>query len=46
METAAANGLHKPCCLQTWYNMVERGKLEGELRDAALENGMGDFSVL
>jgi len=43
METAAANGLHKPCCLQTWYNLVERGKLEGDLRDAALEYGLGIF---
>jgi aryl-alcohol dehydrogenase-like predicted oxidoreductase len=43
METAATNGLHKPCCLQTWYNMVERGKLEGELRDVALEYGLGIF---
>jgi aryl-alcohol dehydrogenase-like predicted oxidoreductase len=43
METAAANGLHKPCCLQTWYNMVEREKLEGELRDVALANGLGIF---
>jgi aryl-alcohol dehydrogenase-like predicted oxidoreductase len=43
MQTAAANGLHKPCCLQTWYNMVERAKLEGELRDTALEYGLGIF---
>ena len=43
METAAANGFHKPCCLQTWYNMVERGKLEGELRDTALEYRLGIF---
>jgi aryl-alcohol dehydrogenase-like predicted oxidoreductase len=43
METAAANGLHKPCCLQTWYNLVEREKLEGELRDTALAHGLGIF---
>ena len=43
METAAANGFHKPCCLQTWYNMVERRKLEGELRDTALEYRLGIF---
>jgi aryl-alcohol dehydrogenase-like predicted oxidoreductase len=43
MDTAAANGLHKPCCLQTWYNMVEREKLEGELRDTALAHGLGIF---
>jgi aryl-alcohol dehydrogenase-like predicted oxidoreductase len=43
METVAAHGLHKPCCLQTWYNLVERGKLEGELRDTALAHGLGIF---
>jgi len=43
MQTAAANDLLKPCCLQTWYNMVEREKLEGELRDTALAHGLGIF---
>jgi aryl-alcohol dehydrogenase-like predicted oxidoreductase len=43
MDTAASNGLLKPCCLQTWYNMVEREKLEGELRDTALRHGLGIF---
>ena len=43
METAAEAGLHKPCCLQTWYNMVEREKLEGDLRDVALAHGLGIF---
>jgi aryl-alcohol dehydrogenase-like predicted oxidoreductase len=41
MDVASANGLHRPCCLQTWYNMVEREKLEGELRDVALGSGLG-----
>ena len=41
MQTAEANGLMRPCALQTWYNMVERPKLEGELRDTALAHGMG-----
>jgi len=43
METVSANGLHRPCCLQSWYNLVEREKLEGELRDVALANGLGIF---
>jgi aryl-alcohol dehydrogenase-like predicted oxidoreductase len=43
METSREHGLHKPCCLQTWYNMVEREKLEGELRDAARAYGLGIF---
>ena len=41
IRTAEANGLKRPCVLQTWYNLVERPKLEGALRDAALANGMG-----
>ena len=41
MRTAASSGLTKPCALQTWYNMVEREKLEGELRDAATEHSLG-----
>jgi aryl-alcohol dehydrogenase-like predicted oxidoreductase len=43
MGTAAAGGMLKPCCLQTWYNLVEREKFEGELRDTALANGLGVF---
>jgi aryl-alcohol dehydrogenase-like predicted oxidoreductase len=41
MLAAEANGLTRPCALQTWYNLVERPKLEGELRDTALEHGLG-----
>ena len=41
MRTAEANGLMRPCALQTWYNMVERPKLDGKLRDTALAHGMG-----
>ena len=41
MRTAAAEGLTRPCALQTWYNLVERAKLEGPLRDAALRHGLG-----
>ena len=41
MRTAQANGLTQPSALQTWYNLVERPKLEGELRDAALVHGLG-----
>ncbi len=35
------NGLLRPCALQCWYNLVEREKLEGALRDAALDCGLG-----
>ena len=41
MRTAEANGLTSPCALQTWYNLVERPKLEGDLRDTALAHGLG-----
>jgi aryl-alcohol dehydrogenase-like predicted oxidoreductase len=41
MRVAEANRLTRPCALQTWYNLVERPKLEGELRDTALAHGMG-----
>ena len=41
MHTAETNGLTRPCALQTWYNLVERPKLEGELSDAALAHGLG-----
>lgn len=41
MRTAEENGLTRPCALQTWYNLLEREKLEGPLLDAAIERGLG-----
>jgi hypothetical protein len=41
MRTAKENGLARPCALQTWYNLVERSKLERDLRNTALEHGLG-----
>lgn len=41
MRAAEANGLTRPCALQTWYNLVEREKLEGPLRNVALANRLG-----
>jgi aryl-alcohol dehydrogenase-like predicted oxidoreductase len=41
VRTAEANGLMKPSALQTWYNLVEREKLEGALSDTALAHGLG-----
>ena len=41
MQTADANSLTRPSALQPWYNMVERSKLEGPLRDTAIAHGMG-----
>ena len=41
MRVAAKNEFARPCALQTWYNLVEREKLEGPLRDAAMDCGLG-----
>jgi aryl-alcohol dehydrogenase-like predicted oxidoreductase len=41
VRVADEQGFRRPAALQTWYNMVERAKLEGPLLDAALEGGMG-----
>jgi aryl-alcohol dehydrogenase-like predicted oxidoreductase len=41
MRTANANGLTKPCALQTWYNLVERERLEGALSETALAHRLG-----
>jgi aryl-alcohol dehydrogenase-like predicted oxidoreductase len=41
MRVADKNGLTRPCALQTWYNLVEREKLEGPLRAAAMDCGLG-----
>jgi aryl-alcohol dehydrogenase-like predicted oxidoreductase len=40
MATAEAQGLEPPCALQTWYNLIERRKLEGPLLDAAAASGL------
>jgi len=44
MRVAADGGLTAPSALQPWYNMVEREKFEGELRDAATAAGLAVFS--
>ncbi len=41
MRAATAHSLTKPSVLQTWYNLVEREKLESALRDTALAHGLG-----
>jgi aryl-alcohol dehydrogenase-like predicted oxidoreductase len=43
METARRLGITPPSALQPWYNMVERQKFEGELRDSALRHGLAVF---
>ena len=44
VKAAAEGGLTAPSALQPWYNMVEREKFEGELRDAATAAGLAVFS--
>ena len=41
VRVAKAEGFEPPCALQTWYNLVEREKLEGSLLDAAVSNELG-----
>ena len=43
MAAVRANGLTPPSALQPWYNMVEREKFEGALRDAAVRHGLAVF---
>lgn len=43
METARRLGLTPPSALQPWYNLVERGRFEGDLRDSALRHGLAVF---
>lgn len=43
VETSRRLGLTPPSALQPWYNLVERGKFEGELRDAAIRHGLAVF---
>jgi aryl-alcohol dehydrogenase-like predicted oxidoreductase len=43
VEAARLNGLTPPAALQPWYNLVERQRFEGELRDAALRHGLAVF---
>ena len=43
MAAAAGSGLMRPSALQPWYNMVERERFEGPLRDAAQRHGLAVF---
>jgi aryl-alcohol dehydrogenase-like predicted oxidoreductase len=43
MQVAEKQGLTRPCALQTWYNLIERAKLEGPLGDTAVAHGLGIF---
>ena len=43
VETSRRLGFTPPSALQPWYNLVERGKFEGELRDSAIRHGLAVF---
>jgi aryl-alcohol dehydrogenase-like predicted oxidoreductase len=43
VSTARRCGYMPAAALQPWYNMVERERFEGELRDAAIRNSLGVF---
>ena len=43
MDVARANGLTVPSALQPWYNLIDRAKYEGPLRDAAERAGLAVF---
>ena len=43
VNTARQCGYMPPVALQPMYNLVERARFEGELRDAAIRNGLGVF---
>ena len=43
MAAARDNGLTEPSALQPWYNLIDRSKFEGPLRDAAIREGLAVF---
>lgn len=44
LQVSEKEGFTRPCALQSWYSLVEREKLEGPLRDAAVTGGMSIFA--
>jgi len=43
LALSASHGFARPAALQNWYNLVEREKFEGPLRDVALREGLAVF---
>jgi aryl-alcohol dehydrogenase-like predicted oxidoreductase len=43
LAVSASSGFARPAALQNWYNLVEREKFEGPLRDVALSEGLAFF---
>ena len=43
LSVSADQGFDRPAALQDWYNLVERERFEGPLRDVALREGLAFF---
>ncbi len=43
LTVSASNGFARPAALQNWYNLVERGKYEGDLQDLAVAEDLREF---
>lgn len=43
LAVSASSGFARPDALQNWYNLVEREKFEGPLRDVAIREGLAFF---
>jgi aryl-alcohol dehydrogenase-like predicted oxidoreductase len=43
LAVSASHGFARPAALQNWYNLVEREKFEGPLRDVTLREGLSFF---
>jgi len=43
LGVSIANSFDQPAALQNWYNLVERGKFEGEVQDVVTGRGLAFF---
>jgi aryl-alcohol dehydrogenase-like predicted oxidoreductase len=43
LAVSSSQGFDRPAALQNWYNLVEREKFEGPLREVALTEGLAFF---
>ena len=43
LSVSIDHGFDQPAALQNWYNLVERGKYEGELQEVTVNRGLAMF---
>ncbi|MDP1909555.1 MAG: aldo/keto reductase, partial [Hyphomicrobium sp.] len=43
LAVSETHGFDRPAALQNWYNLVERGKYEGELQEVTVKHGLALF---